>query len=215
MADLNKGIARTGERPKAFGKTAEQIAMIADSLNGTATTVWKRLSPWLFGLVIVSVIGAGLFFYYQHELEQERIRQEHEQAWRENEDIYNEGWKRFDAKDFTEAEERFTRLIDLKHRESASYWARAVVRSSVGQIESALEDYNQSIRLDGRNAGAFNNRGLILWQKGLLADAEGDFERAIELDPTNKSAQQNKNAVSRARQAIVSHRPKAPLSRSK
>jgi len=210
MAIPNKGIANSKERPKAFGLEAEQYAAAA-SLNGAPPTIWKRLSLWLCGVVIVSVIGAGLFIYYQQELEESRIKQEQaEQEWRENEDTYNEGWKCFDAKDFTEAEERFTRLIALKHRESACYWARAVVRSGVGQVESALEDYNQSIRLDGRNAGAFNNRGLILWQKGLLADAQGDFERALELDPANKSALQNKNAVSRARQLNVSHRPKAP-----
>ena len=163
---------------------------------------------------VISAIGAGLFLYYRQELEEGRIKQEEaEQKWRDHEGIYNEGWKCFDAKDFTEAEERFTRLIGLKHRESASYWARAVVRSGVGQFESALEDYNQSIRLDGHNAGAFNNRGLLLWKKGLLAEAQGDFERAVELDPANKSAQQNLNAVSRARQANVSHRPKAPLPR--
>jgi tetratricopeptide (TPR) repeat protein len=202
MAVPNKGISN--ERPKAewaFGKEIEQKA--------TPPNMWKRLTPWLLGVVIFGIVGAGLFAYYQQDLEDKRIKQEQaEQEWRENEDIYNEGWKCFDAKDFTEAEERFTRLIALKHRESACYWARAVVRSGVGQVESALEDYNQSIRLDGRNAGAFNNRGLILWQKGLLEEAQGDFERAIELDPANKLAHQNKNAVSRARQSIVSHRPK-------
>jgi tetratricopeptide (TPR) repeat protein len=213
MAVPNKRLAN--ERPKA----AERAFGINSEQNANPPTIWKRLSPWLFGVVIVSVIGAGLFFYYQQDLEERRIKQEqaerYEQEWRENEDIYNEGWKCFDAKDFTEAEERFTRLIALKHRESASYWARAVVRSGVGQVESALEDYNQSIRLDGRNAGAFNNRGLILWQKGLLEDAQRDFERAIELDPANKSAQQNKNAVSRARQANVSLRPKGASPRWK
>jgi Flp pilus assembly protein TadD len=206
MAVPNKGIAN--ERPKAewaFGKEVEQ--------NATPPNIWKRLSPWLIGVVIAGVIGAGLFAYYQQDLEERRIKQEqaerYEQVWRENEDIYNEGWKCFDAKDFTEAEERFTRLIGLKHRESALYWARAVVRAASGKDDLALEDYNHSIRLDDRNAGAFNNRGLILWRKGRLEDAQRDFERAIELEPGNKSAHQNKNAVSRARQSNVSHRPTA------
>jgi tetratricopeptide (TPR) repeat protein len=215
---LNKGIAF--ERPKAFGKISKQIET-AVSLNGTPPPVWKRLSPWLIGVVIGIAIGGiavggSLFTYYQREREQWQSNLEpderYEQEWRENENIYNEAWKCFDAKDFTGAEKRFTRLIGLKHRESASYWARAVVRSRVGEVESALKDYNQSIRLDGRNAGVFNNRGLLLWQNGFLEDAQRDFERAIELDPANKLAHQNKNAVSLALQSNVSPRPKASLS---
>lgn len=128
----------------------------------------------------------------RREAEQEDARYQTRSA---NNAIYEAGWRHFHARDFKEAEECFTILIEKRWRLSEAHFARGYVFQSLGHDTKAIENYNDAIRENDYNAAAFNNRGSIFQKQLFYKEALRDYDRAIRLDPGTSLYQNNRDIL--------------------
>ena len=96
---------------------------------------------------------------------------------------FNEGLKKYIAKDFEGAIEEYTKAIELDPNIVAAYNNRGLAKHELKAFESAKEDFTKAIELDPNLVVAFISRGLA---KHGLEDFKGaveDYTKAIELNP--------------------------------
>jgi tetratricopeptide (TPR) repeat protein/S1-C subfamily serine protease len=65
--------------------------------------------------------------------------------------------------------------------EAYVYIGRGLVKSELGDKQSAISDYNRAIKLNPNFAGAYYNRGLVKSELGDKQSAISDYNRAIKL----------------------------------
>lgn len=88
----------------------------------------------------------------------------------------------YSAKEFDNAIEDFTKVIELGCGRHNTYWYRGYSYRQKGMTEEGFQDYTKSLELQ-ETAIAYNNRGAIYSDKKEYKNAIADFERAIELGP--------------------------------
>ena len=109
-------------------------------------------------------------------------------AW----DYYRKGNRAYDAHDFAEAVENYSKAIDKNQSIALFYNDRGVAYNGLGKHDEAIADCNRAIELDPDNTAAYNNRGFAYYKLGKHDEAIADFNRAIELDPDNAVAYNNR-----------------------
>ncbi len=89
----------------------------------------------------------------------------------------------------------WTKAIEWAPGFEEAYYARAHLRSVVGQTQDALADYTRVIELNPSIAPAWVNRGLLKRRQGDDYGALGDYERALAVDPRCVEAYNNRANV--------------------
>ncbi|MFA4843081.1 MAG: tetratricopeptide repeat protein, partial [Candidatus Omnitrophota bacterium] len=128
------------------------------------------------------------------ETERERqIREEHreirvaqapQEAQPEARAFLDEGYKHFNAKEYDEAIEAFTKAIDLNPEYAEAYGNRAASYNNQGNFDEAIKDYTRAIELKCPNlAVVYYSRGLSYRGKKDYEKAAQDYGKATELKP--------------------------------
>ena len=99
---------------------------------------------------------------------------------------FNEGVKKYNAKDFEGAKVDFTKAIELDPNFVAAYTNRGFAKHKLKEFEGAKEDFTKAIELDPNLVEAFISRGLAKYGSEDFKGAVEDYTKAIELNP-NKS----------------------------
>ena len=99
---------------------------------------------------------------------------------------FNEGVKKYNAKDFEGAKVDFTKAIELDPNFVAAYTNRGFAKHILKEFEGAKEDFTKAIELDPNLVEAFISRGLAKQGSEDFKGAVEDYTKAIELNP-NKS----------------------------
>ena len=84
---------------------------------------------------------------------------------------------------YTDAVKAFSMAIELRPRDSMTYYSRGLAYAKLGNNQQAIKDYNKAIELDRQYADAYNNRGVAYAKLDNYHLAIKDFDKAIELNP--------------------------------
>lgn len=97
------------------------------------------------------------------------------------------------------------RAILIQPGYDTAYYHRAVLKSTVQDINGAIADFSQAVRLNPDYSLAYFGRGTLYLQHGQQQKALADFDAAIQLNPRFYDALNNKavllNAMGQAPQA--------------
>jgi Tfp pilus assembly protein PilF len=96
---------------------------------------------------------------------------------------FTEGIKLFIGKNYQEAVERFSEVIEKKPDFALAYVSRGSAYSRAGNLDNAMGDFNKALELRPDYPRAYHLRGLLYEKKGEDNKALEDFNRAIELNP--------------------------------
>ena len=99
------------------------------------------------------------------------------------EDGFEKGLALIKARQYDEAVEALSGVIDMIPGDFEAYNYRGVARAYKKDFDGAIEDYAMALKIKPEYAEALNNRGFAWVKKGNLAKALEDFSRAIELEP--------------------------------
>jgi tetratricopeptide (TPR) repeat protein len=116
----------------------------------------------------------------------------------DNVDAFNmRGVAYFERKEFGNALLDFEQAVKLDPTFYRPYYNRALMKTSLGDVQGALADYSDAIRLipdTARQSGAdlYLNRGQLFAQQNQLQPAITDFTKAVELNPKNALAWYNR-----------------------
>jgi tetratricopeptide (TPR) repeat protein len=90
------------------------------------------------------------------------------------------------GEDYTDAVQRYDRLIDPSNPDSLALYRRAVALDGSGQTDKALEDYSAAIKADPKSSFAFLSRGVLLAVRKRAYDrAIEDFDKVLVIEPDN------------------------------
>jgi tetratricopeptide (TPR) repeat protein len=127
-------------------------------------------------------------------------------ADKSTEDYFNDGKQLQQAKKWSEAEEAFTKAMDLEPGNATYVNGRALLFMDVGDVllkagkqkqanafyAKALEDVQRALDLDPLFTKAWNNAGVIANRIGQNRDAIEFYTQAIVCDPENALAYRNR-----------------------
>jgi len=99
------------------------------------------------------------------------------------EDGFEKGMALLKARQYDEAVDAFSGVIDMIPGDFEAYNYRGVARAYKKDFDGAIEDYTMALKIKPEYAEALNNRGFAWVKNGDLAKALDDFSRAIELEP--------------------------------
>jgi tetratricopeptide (TPR) repeat protein len=99
------------------------------------------------------------------------------------EDFFRTGTGLFRERKLTEAEQAFTRALDLRNDWPQALSARAQVRYDLKRFDQCISDLNEAIRLRPKQSSYYNRRGLAYSYSGQHEKAMPDYAKAIELAP--------------------------------
>lgn len=117
-----------------------------------------------------------------------RIKEAPSKFW----DSGNENMKN---KNYAQAIQDFTNLIQLRPEFALAYRNRGYVYQSLGNFSLSLNDLNKSIELKSDDAFTYSARG---WSKYYLKDFMGalnDFNKQIDLDPSSATGYYNRGSA--------------------
>jgi tetratricopeptide (TPR) repeat protein len=84
---------------------------------------------------------------------------------------------------YEEAEQSFTKALQIDAEFPWAYHNRGVAKHLKGNFVDAIEDYNQALKRRPNYALGYNNLALAKRDTGDLAGAQIDAQKAIDLDP--------------------------------
>jgi serine/threonine protein kinase len=103
-------------------------------------------------------------------------------------DFFNDGYKKYDEKNFQGAITDYNEAIRLKPDDALAYYNRGTAKSALGDKQGAIADYNEAIRLKPDDALAYYNRGLAKFKSGDKQGEIADYNEAIRLKPDDALA---------------------------
>jgi len=108
---------------------------------------------------------------------------------------FNKGYEAVMTGRYEEAQDAFTRAIELKPNDAEAYHNRGLAYSLLGNHQQAIMDLNKAIELKPDDAGAYAGRGLAYGNLGNHQQSIKDFNKAIELRPDFAEAYRNRGAA--------------------
>jgi tetratricopeptide (TPR) repeat protein len=119
---------------------------------------------------------------YREDLEEALRKKEETIKGKEPEVLHDRGIKCIKRRDYDQAIEAFTRLIQLEQNSARRYSNRAYAYGAKGDYDKAIADYTQAIKLSPENEYAYNDRGCVYCKKGDADHALEDSDKAIALN---------------------------------
>src|SRR5262249_51794864 len=98
-------------------------------------------------------------------------------------DLFSRGHTAYQAGDFREAIECFSRSIRKRPDVAAAYRFRAYAYLELGDRVRALNDLDQAIRLKPDDVQAYADRAAELYTQKAFDQAIADCDRVLKLDP--------------------------------
>lgn len=95
---------------------------------------------------------------------------------------FSVGQKHYDAAEYKQAEEAYTRAIESGHRTSATYYNRGLARRNLGKLDAAAGDFSSYIRLNPEKYDGYMQRAKTYSLAGLHDRAIADLDRAVSLE---------------------------------
>ncbi len=99
------------------------------------------------------------------------------------EDVFEKGLALMRARQYDQAIEAFSEVIEMIPEDVEAYNYRGIARAYEKDYEGAIDDYTRALTIKPGYAQALNNRGFAWVKAGNLEKALNDFSRAIELEP--------------------------------
>lgn len=107
-------------------------------------------------------------------------------------DYFNRGKIFYNNADYVEAEEYFTKTIEMEPKNINALLQRGFTRNLLKNFEGALNDFSEVIKLNPEHQYAYISRGSALNKLGEYNKAIADFNKALELDPDDQEAYNNR-----------------------
>lgn len=113
----------------------------------------------------------------------------------DNLDYKNRGIVYFSLSRFDEAENDFSKAIELDPKDNEAYYYRGLAYTSLEKNTEGLNDLNKAIETDPKYADAYVGRGMIYEKLQKYTEALLDLSKAIELDPAYFMAYNDRSTV--------------------
>lgn len=118
------------------------------------------------------------------------------------------------AKEYAQAIENFSKVIELNPEDSIAYLDRGLAKEYNNDFEGAIEDYSLQLTIVPQMVDAYYLRALLENKLNRLKKAEADYLKTIELEEDNADAhyflaqiyfakKKNKRALQHMNQAII------------
>jgi tetratricopeptide (TPR) repeat protein len=141
---------------------------------GTAAPQKRRQRVVILGAAgVILAIAAGWQIYAYISSAPARAQQ-----------AYEDGMRLAAKADFTGAQARFTRAVELQPTLAPAYLGRGLTRHSVNDLDGAVADLQRAMMIDPNMAQAHTELGLIYRDRGDLTHAVEEFSRAIQIGAT-------------------------------
>lgn len=85
---------------------------------------------------------------------------------------------------FTEAINRFSKVVDVKPKYPEAYFLRGIAKYNLSDYLGAKQDFDKAIKINPFYSEAYHFRGIANEQLNDYNKAINDFEQALEMDPT-------------------------------
>ena len=92
------------------------------------------------------------------------------------------------AKEYAQAIENFTKVIELNPLDSIAYLDRGLAKEYNNDFEGAIEDYSLQLSIVPQMVDAYYLRALLENKLNRLKKAEADYLKTIELEEDNADA---------------------------
>lgn len=92
------------------------------------------------------------------------------------------------AKEYTQAIENFSKVIELNPKDSIAYFDRGMAKEYNNDLQGAIEDYTLQLTIDPNMVDCYYLRALLERRLNQLKKAEKDFLKTIELEEDNADA---------------------------
>ena len=99
------------------------------------------------------------------------------------EEYYNLGNNCYNAEDYKEAIEYYTKAIELNPNNEDYYTDRADCYKKLEQYEEAISGYSKAIKLNPDSYSSYQMRGQCYQELKQYEEAINDFNKAIEINP--------------------------------
>lgn len=96
-------------------------------------------------------------------------------------DLYADGKRRYESKDFKVALERFNTVVQLDSKCIGGFYYRGLVNRQLGKSEAAKVDFKKAAAMTATTAEEYDLRGKSKQECGQTGAAEADFSKAREL----------------------------------
>lgn len=116
----------------------------------------------------------------------------------------DKGNTKFQAGEFEEAVELYSKAIALDPKEPTYYANRAAARFSLKQLNESLDDCNAAIALDPKYSKAYFRRSKAYLGLGEIFKAQRDVEYTLEIEPKNTQAKQQLKEIQDLKDMLAS-----------
>jgi tetratricopeptide (TPR) repeat protein len=106
--------------------------------------------------------------------------------------LYNRGWLYGYLKKNKEAEEDYSRAIEIDKGHADAYYNRGLIYLETKRYDLAIKDFSEVIKINPGAADAFCNRGNAYLAKGKTENALKDFASAIKIAPKDPDLYYNR-----------------------
>jgi tetratricopeptide (TPR) repeat protein len=96
-------------------------------------------------------------------------------------DLYADGKRRYESKDFKVALERFNTVVELDPKCIGGFYYRGLTNRQLGKKEAAKVDFKKAAAMTASSAEEYDLRGKSKQECGQTGAAEADFSKAREL----------------------------------
>lgn len=96
-------------------------------------------------------------------------------------DLYADGKRRYESKDFKVAMERFNTVVQLDAKCIGGFYYRGLTSRQLGKSEAAKIDFKKAASMTATSAEDYELRGKAKQECGQTGAAEADFSKAREL----------------------------------
>ncbi len=101
---------------------------------------------------------------------------------------WNLGTKQLTKGKLNDAEDLFSKALELNPHLYQAYYSRALTRLKKNDIQSALQDLSSTVDLCPSLRGCLVTRGLVYESLGMLTEALADMKRAATMDARDPNA---------------------------
>ena len=96
-------------------------------------------------------------------------------------DLYADGKRRYESKDYKVALERFNTVVELDPKGIGGFYYRGLTNRQLGKREAAKLDFKKAASMTANSAEDYDLRGKSKQECGQTGAAEADFSKAREL----------------------------------
>ncbi len=177
---LNEAESWLKEREQELTDT-ENLYIVTSARHRTRVRITNIIAV---GLMVVFLVGLGVFQYREYKQKQLEIQQREAEKMKALVASYlSSGDKSLQNDDFRSAIDSYSRGIGLDPDNAEALNKRGVAYSMVASYDEAFGDLSRAVGLKPDYAEAFVNRALVYTKKSKWDEAIADLKQAISIRP--------------------------------